>query len=300
VREKLTIESLDEFGLNSYEAKSYLSLLEKNKMNAAEISRIAGIPRSRVYDTLAQLELKGLCRVISGKIKSYTAVDPSQLKDVLTNLERERTDSMIKKYQDEIKKEKDRLVEKIKNAEGLVERLIPIYKQNQENNNDSEYIEVIKDPLLIHKKTCEILANAKKEILGFTRPPFVATQKIPEQVNVNIEASQQGVTLRNIYEIPTNIMDLKYMLEMIKREEAIFRISDMLPIKLVIVDEEIVLFSLNESLTLSRPFVISALVKHKNLAQFYKMAFEMMWAKSRDMNADELKFKLQKMIEERE
>lgn len=289
---------LDRFGLTSYEAKSYLSLLERKQLSATEISRIANVPRGRIYDTLQQLELKGLCKVESGKIKLYTAVEPSQLGDVLINLEKDRVNSKINQYQSEIQKEKNQLVDYIKKTENLVEKLTPIYKQNRENEKDSDYIEVIKDPLLAHKKTCEIFTNAKKEILGFSRPPYAVTEKLSEQRNKDI---QQGVVIRNIFEMPTNVVGLKDVINSLKALEIdreVVRIADRLPIKLVIVDEEFVLCSLYESLTFSQPLVITALVKNKNWGEFYKMAFETMWAKSRELDIDELKLKLQKMIEE--
>ena len=53
------VELLKErFGLNTYEAKAYLSLL-KGARSPKEVSSASGIPISRVYDVLKGLSEKG-------------------------------------------------------------------------------------------------------------------------------------------------------------------------------------------------------------------------------------------------
>ncbi|WP_169719318.1 TrmB family transcriptional regulator [Desulfovirgula thermocuniculi] len=54
------LELLTALGLSLYEAKAYLALLRQNPANAHEVSRVSGIPASRVYETLNRLVRKGL------------------------------------------------------------------------------------------------------------------------------------------------------------------------------------------------------------------------------------------------
>lgn len=79
IKSKQTTSLFGTFGLNTYEAKSYLSLLEKQNLTAVEVSKIAGIPRARVYETLENLLSKGFCNLIAGKVKKYSAADPTVL-----------------------------------------------------------------------------------------------------------------------------------------------------------------------------------------------------------------------------
>ena len=60
-------------GLNSYEAKAYLTLIMRGASKATVIARESGIPQQRIYDVLRSLESKGLI-VEDGGI--YIAIDP--------------------------------------------------------------------------------------------------------------------------------------------------------------------------------------------------------------------------------
>ncbi|MFQ6105075.1 MAG: helix-turn-helix domain-containing protein [Candidatus Glassbacteria bacterium] len=54
------LKRLKELGLTDYEAKSCLSLLEKDTLTVTEVSKIAGIPRANAYEELEKLLVKGL------------------------------------------------------------------------------------------------------------------------------------------------------------------------------------------------------------------------------------------------
>ena len=46
------LKNLIELGLNTYEAKVYLSMLGKNSITASDASKMSGVPRQRIYDIL--------------------------------------------------------------------------------------------------------------------------------------------------------------------------------------------------------------------------------------------------------
>ena len=50
------LKELTSFGLTGNEAKVYLSLLQLSKASAAEIAKLANIPRQEVYRVLPRLE----------------------------------------------------------------------------------------------------------------------------------------------------------------------------------------------------------------------------------------------------
>jgi predicted transcriptional regulator len=68
------VKLLKEFGLNSYEAKAYVSLLAISRGTATEISGKSGVPPQRIYDSLKGLEDKGFIHSINEKPKVYTPV----------------------------------------------------------------------------------------------------------------------------------------------------------------------------------------------------------------------------------
>ncbi|MBW2369879.1 MAG: TrmB family transcriptional regulator [Deltaproteobacteria bacterium] len=64
-------------GLGEYESRAYLALLKANPINGYEISKISGVPRSRIYEVLNGLIQKQMVHVQPGqKIKRYLPVKP--------------------------------------------------------------------------------------------------------------------------------------------------------------------------------------------------------------------------------
>jgi len=56
---KQAIIALENVGFSTYEARAYLGLLQENPINGYRLSKITGIPRSRVYETLERLTSRG-------------------------------------------------------------------------------------------------------------------------------------------------------------------------------------------------------------------------------------------------
>ena len=54
------IQELSALGLTSYEAKAYMALIRRDSSTAAQVARVGGVPRQRIYDVLASLVEKGL------------------------------------------------------------------------------------------------------------------------------------------------------------------------------------------------------------------------------------------------
>src|SRR5947209_6648985 len=54
------IRRLTQLGLNSYEARAYVALAGRGSCAAADVARLSGLPRQRIYDVLASLVEKGL------------------------------------------------------------------------------------------------------------------------------------------------------------------------------------------------------------------------------------------------
>ncbi len=74
-------EVLEGAGLSANEAKIYLLLARSGKLKATEVSVKTGLQRRTVYDTLNQLEKKGLAgRASISGILAFTASPPSSLR----------------------------------------------------------------------------------------------------------------------------------------------------------------------------------------------------------------------------
>lgn len=86
VKQDLVNKIKSYFGLNIYETKVWLALLEKGTASAGEVADISGVPRSRTYDVLESLEKQGFAVQKIGKPVKYLAVKPLNVIDKLKKI----------------------------------------------------------------------------------------------------------------------------------------------------------------------------------------------------------------------
>jgi sugar-specific transcriptional regulator TrmB len=77
--EKQLREGLQEAGLSQYEADTYLEVLERGTASAVKIAEGAGVPKSRIYDVLRDLESEGYVETFEGDSLSARARDPTEV-----------------------------------------------------------------------------------------------------------------------------------------------------------------------------------------------------------------------------
>lgn len=81
---KKIIEDMKKLGFSEYEVKAYMSLLEKYPLNGYSLSKVSGIPRSRIYEILNNLEEKQIVfKQIDGEATVYYPLEPQLLVDKL-------------------------------------------------------------------------------------------------------------------------------------------------------------------------------------------------------------------------
>ncbi|MBK8190304.1 MAG: TrmB family transcriptional regulator [Vampirovibrionales bacterium] len=73
------VDQLKALGLNTYEAKVYLSLLKRYPATGYEVSKESGVPQARAYDTLKALEARGIVASAAGKPVTYLPISPDEL-----------------------------------------------------------------------------------------------------------------------------------------------------------------------------------------------------------------------------
>jgi len=69
---------LRELGLTDYETRAYIALLERGVLTASQVSENAGVPYSKVYETLTSLERKGWIETEQGRPGRYYPKAPSE------------------------------------------------------------------------------------------------------------------------------------------------------------------------------------------------------------------------------
>src|SRR4030065_2501960 len=73
------VEKLQQVGLTEYEAKAYTAVLNTHLSTATKISDKSGVPRTRIYQVLEQLQQKGWIHIISGVPLLFKAVAPANV-----------------------------------------------------------------------------------------------------------------------------------------------------------------------------------------------------------------------------
>jgi len=249
------IDELTRLGLTSYEAKAYIALTRRGTSTAAEVARLAGVPRQRVYDVLATLVGKGLATSKPGTVVKYAATPPDAALEHLLADRRQELAALERA------------------ADQMVEQLSPAFEAGQAHTDPLDYIEVLRDRRAINARFGELQEGIKDEILVFTKPPY-ATPVEEEKEGVEVARTHRA---RSIYEF--SILDTDRSVDGVRRfieagEEA--RFVRALPLKLVIIDEMIVMFGMEDPIAGSSELTI-VVIEHSSLAQVLKIAFESVW-----------------------
>lgn len=266
------IEDIKELGLNSYEAKIYLALIERDSLTVSEVSKLSKVPRARAYDILDTMVTRGLATLRPGEIKKYSAADPDSLRERLLL----QSGNHYANQQRTIERVALTLKKKFKLAlDNKVARENPL-----------DYIEIIRDSFQIHKRYLELASKAKFEILGFDKLPYtVDKESMNEQAVYLREIVKAGkVRFKSIHEIPQDMDQLRSKIEKLRRDEAEGdenRVIAELPLKMVIFDEKIVMFLLKDHISVGETFT-SQVIEHPALAQSLKITFNTLWEKAED------------------
>jgi sugar-specific transcriptional regulator TrmB len=249
------VRTLSDLGLTNYEAKVYVALTRRGSSTAAETARVAGIPRQRIYDVLASLVGRGLAATRPGQVTRYAATSPDEAIERLVGEHREK------------------LVQLERESRRLAESLAPAFDEGQEHRDPLEYIEVLRDRGAINKRFTELQADIKHEILVFTKPPYATP---PEENVEGLEVTQShsvyAVYELSIFDDPVNVEGVRRFIE--AGEQA--RFVEELPLKLVIIDERIVLFGMEDPVA-AGPDLTMLVVEHPSLAKILRIAFMHVW-----------------------
>jgi HTH-type transcriptional regulator, sugar sensing transcriptional regulator len=253
--EAALVRTLSDLGLTKYEARVYIALTRRGSSTASETARLAGIPRQRIYDVLSSLVGRGLAATRPGQVTKYVATPPEEAVERLVADHRQK------------------LVQLERAAGSLAEALAPAFDEGQEHRDPLEYIEVLRDRRAINQRFGELQAGIESEILVFTKPPYAT----PPEENVEGLEVTQTHTVYAVYELsifddPQNVGGVKQFIEAGERA----RFVEELPLKLVIIDERIVLFGMEDPVAASADLTM-LVVEHPALAKVLRIAFMYVW-----------------------
>ena len=125
------IEGLEKLGLTRYEAKAYIGMTNLISGKAEEIAKVSEIPRSKIYNTLKELDKKGFITITHTRPLEYQVVPPSEI---------------FKKKKEELMKELEEAGEKLDELynDQLSEIKAPVWLIKTSDNIISKEIEIVK------------------------------------------------------------------------------------------------------------------------------------------------------------
>ena len=262
-----------DLGVTEREAKVYIELLSKKQFTSSELQKSAGIPRTKIYEVLLKMINRGICNERRlGKVKYYEAVEPKKafqkvLEDYKNN------------YQYELEK-------KNKIADDLAKTFHRVYEKNKNLESPLEYVEVIKDKERAQKKILEAFQNSKSEALFLIKGPYICdtSNRLKEQITEEKRMLKRGVTCKKVYEFK-ELHDEEFIIDQFKPLAKLgskLRVTDSIPVKMVVFDENLVLFPLQDIIL--NPVELTIIcVEHKEMVSACKILFNFMWSNAKPL-----------------
>ena len=255
--------ALRNLGLSTYERKAIFTLVGKKKMTAEEISDQSAIPVVRVYDTMDQLEEKGLIQTSGGRPKLFELVDPS---------------TGFNKYLEKTKEEfraKMKLIEK--ESKETIQQLSLKYKENTVGITSDSFIEGLKGLSEMEEETRNLIKESKQELKFFTTI-FGWSDIIQSELH---NALDRGVYCRVLLNTPS--VEANKMTEQLRNIGIDVRNFEKsrLSIRGMIQDKDALLFVIwvhEREKTKNDPVIYRPHIsRNKGMIQFIEYSFEYMW-----------------------
>ncbi|MDO5852367.1 MAG: helix-turn-helix domain-containing protein [Methanobacteriaceae archaeon] len=163
------LKILNRIGLTDYEAKAYTTLNSRIIAKAEDISLESGVPRSKIYSVLSNLEKKNLLTITQGRPLKYTVVEPNQV---------------FKMYRKSISTD----------LEEAELRLTSLYESQLSNTNAP--IWTLEDSKKIVDKELEIIKRAQDYL--YLRIGFLYLDELKSLLTQLKKAKNRGVTIKII------------------------------------------------------------------------------------------------------
>lgn len=186
-------------GLSEYEAKAYVFLIKAGPSKPIEISRLCGIPRTKVYSALKKLMHKGFVHQIPSDYFLFAPVSPADCVEGYLKAFSERVQdfqwvmSFLKAEFEKISKKRD---------PQLVKAWVIIGRER--------ILQKLREMLSLAEKNIDILLSSESLIL--------ILQKFNRLID---DITEKGVKIRfytSNYDVTFAFQELKYICDIIKRD----------------------------------------------------------------------------------
>lgn len=254
---------LHDIGLNAYESNAYLVLIGHLHFKALEVASRANIPRAKIYDVLNCLVDKGFVRVVHGKTKQFSAVEPRLALDGYLNRRRER---FLREWEG-----RQQL------AEALSDDLAAVFRDGSHGHSPLDYLRIIADTRQIVEEYRRMLVQTRNEYLEFARPPYGVDPGHEPMVR---GLADKGTACKLMFdandgEAPVRRNELR----LLEEAGAEVRLGRNIPMKLALFDSHSGMISLDDPVV-SHPQITALVFEHRSLGNAMRTLFEDFWNRS--------------------
>lgn len=269
-----------EVGLTEREAKIYMTLLSGRMFTPSELQNAVNIPRTKIYEVLNKMVSRNIVTEKKlGKNKMYEAVEP--------RLAMER---IYETYRNELKQKRELI-------DQLSEVFTPIFENSKAIINPLDFIDVMEEKTQIHKRYIKSVRDTKIEMLTFNKGPYASdnSERLKEQEDEEAKFLKRGGTSKGIYQFK-EFEEIDWLYESVKksvRDGEKARVVENLPIKMLIFDDEKVMFPLEQPIKTSNDLTM-IYIEHKQLASACRILFDHMWNSGSDFEEIEKTYTVEK------
>lgn len=271
---KKQIQKFLALGLTEREAKVYITMLSKKGFTTLELQNAVDIPRTKIYEVLQKMISRGICTVRAiGKVKYYEAVEPK---------------IAFRRVLEEYKQNCEAELEKKKTSvENIIDIFTPVFDKGKDVMYPLDFVEIFKDKEQIQAKYIQAVNGCNIDLLTFNKGPYVCDTagRLKEQEEAEANLLKRGVVCRNIFE-EEELKNYGWLMNYVKSQSDLYRknarVTDKLPIKMMVFDEQKVFFPLVQS-TGGSNSITMIFIEHMEFASACKMLFNYLWDKAKSV-----------------
>jgi len=253
-----------EFGLNGYEARVLLALVQLGSATARDLARVADVGRTHVYPVLESLKERQLVRQQAGKLAVWQSPGRRQVLDRLCATEEERLRSLSARRDQ---------------AQLMLDQL------TTQESVATPYVHTLAGTTQVAESYSQLVAESVTELLMFTVQPYARVTAEPDPIV--LAARARGVSIRVLYVTEEyndpSTATLRGVWAHYHDRGVSGRLADRLPMKLLISDRRTVLHTLTDPILPDVGFPTSQLTRHPGFASLLASAFESYWATSKPL-----------------
>jgi len=247
------------FDLNIYEAKVWTALLSRGVATAGELADISGVPRSRSYDVLENLEKKGFIIMKIGKPIKYIAVQPEEI------LQR-----IKKKVSDQAQVHLNQLNKVSKT--NIYQEIELLYKQGIDKIEPADLSGILKGRKNVYDHLKTIISNAEESVsIMTTEKGFL--RKLDVLRNVIKKAKKKNIKIK----IAAPVTDISFMPKDMKEAIDVRVVDEKTKARFILVDSKELLFMLSDDQDVHEAYDLGIWVKTPYFAQALDNLFELNW-----------------------